>query len=248
MKILVCISTVPDTTSKINFTPDGKSFDKSGVQFIINPIDEFSLTKALHLQADIKASVTVLGMGDASIEPVLRKALAIGANDAIRIDGTPADSNEAAKQIAEVVLKEKYELVLTGKESLDYNGGVVPAMIAAYTGYHFINACTGLTVEGTSILADRDLDGTIENVFLSFPVVVAGQKGIVEEKDLRIPNMRGIMQARTKPLQIMEPFKVTSFLETKSYEKPKAKSEVKMIASDNLDELALILKNERQTF
>jgi len=246
MKILVCISTVPDTTSKINFTPDGKSFDKSGVQFIINPIDEFSLTKALHLQASIRASVTVLGMGDASIEPVLRKALAIGANDAIRIDGIPVDSNEAAKQIAEVVLKEKYELVLTGKESLDYNGGVVPAMIAAHTGYHFVNACTGLTIEGTNIVADRDLDGIRESVSLSLPAVIAGQKGIVEEKDLKIPNMRGIMQARTKPLKMIAPLKVTSFLEMESCEKPKAKSAVKMIAPDNLDELALILKNETQ--
>ncbi len=248
MKILVCISSVPDTTSKINFTTDGKEFDKNGVQFIINPMDEFSLTKAIHLQASAGATVTVLGVGDATIEPVLRKALAIGANDAIRVNGNAIDSNYVAKQIAKVVKEGSYDLVLTGKESLDYNGGVIPAMIAAHTDYNFINACTGLEIEGTNVKADRDLDGSRENVSFSLPAVVAGQKGIVEEKDLKIPNMRGIMQARSKPLNVIEPDSTSSSITVVGYEKPAIKSSVKMVSSDNLDELVTLLREDAQAF
>ncbi|MFV0531304.1 MAG: electron transfer flavoprotein subunit beta/FixA family protein [Flavobacteriales bacterium] len=248
MKILVCISSVPDTTSKINFTADGKEFDKNGIQFIINPVDEFSLTKAILLQAGAGATVTVLSVGDASIEPVLRKALAIGANDAIRINGTAFDSNFVAAQIAKVVKEGAYDLVLTGKESLDYNGGVTPAMVAALTDYNFVNACVGLEIEGTTAKANRDLDGTQENVSFSLPAVVAGQKGIVEEKDLKIPNMRGIMQARTKPLSVVEPVDVNASLNINGYEKPAAKSAVKMVSPDNLDELVTLLKDDAQAF
>ncbi len=248
MKILVCISSVPDTTSKINFTADGKEFDKNGIQFVINPMDEYSLTKAIHLQESINATVTVLGVGDASIEPILRKALAIGANDAIRINGAATNSNDVATQIAKIVKEGAYDLVLTGKESLDYNGGVVPAMIAAHTDYNFINACVGLEIEGTSVKADRDLDGSKENVSFSLPAVVAGQKGIVEEKELKIPNMRGIMQARSKPLNVVEPVDVNTELTVVGYEKPVAKSAVKMISPDNLDELITLLKEDAQAF
>ncbi len=248
MKILVCISSVPDTTSKINFTADGKEFDKTGIQFIINPMDEFSLTKAIQLQASAGATVTVLGVGDATIEPVLRKALAIGANDAIRVNGSAIDSNFVATQIARVVKEGNYDLVLTGKESLDYNGGVIPAMVAAHTDYNFINACVGLEIEGSTAKADRDLDGSRENVSFSLPAVVAGQKGIVEEKDLKIPNMRGIMQARTKPLQVVEPVDTPLQLSVNHYEKPAAKSAVKMVSPDNLDELVTLLREDAQAF
>ncbi|APD06150.1 electron transfer flavoprotein subunit beta [Flavobacteriaceae bacterium UJ101] len=248
MKILVCISSVPDTTSKINFTTDGKEFDKNGIQFIINPMDEFSLTKAIFLQASAGATVTVLGVGDASIEPVLRKALAIGANDAIRVNGTAIDSNFVAAQIAKVVKEGAYDLVLTGKESLDYNGGVIPAMVAAHTDYNFINACVGLEVDGTNVTADRDLDGSRESVSFTLPAVVAGQKGIVEEKDLKIPNMRGIMQARSKPLNVVEPTDASASLTVVGYEKPVAKSAVKMVSPDNLDELVTLLREDAQAF
>ncbi|MFV0237973.1 MAG: electron transfer flavoprotein subunit beta/FixA family protein [Flavobacteriales bacterium] len=248
MKILVCISSVPDTTSKINFTPDGKEFDKNDIQLIINPMDEFSLTRAIQLQTSASATVTVLGVGDASIEPILRKALAIGANDAIRINGTAIDSNFVAIQISEIVKENAYDLVLTGKESLDYNGGVVPAMIAAHTDYNFINACVGLEIEGTNVTADRDLDGSRENVSFTLPAVVAGQKGIVEEKDLKIPNMRGIMQARSKPLNVIEPLGTKESLTVIGYEKPNAKSTVKMVSPDNLDELVTLLREDAQAF
>lgn len=248
MKILVCISSVPDTTSKINFTPDGKEFDKNDIQLIINPMDEFSLTRAIQLQTSASATVTVLGVGDASIEPILRKALAIGANDAIRINGTAIDSNFVAIQISEIVKENAYDLVLTGKESLDYNGGVVPAMIAAHTDYNFINACVGLEIEGTNATADRDLDGSRENVSFTLPAVVAGQKGIVEEKDLKIPNMRGIMQARSKPLNVIEPFDTKESLTVIGYEKPNVKSTVKMVSPDNLDELVTLLREDAQAF
>ncbi len=248
MKILVCISSVPDTTSKINFTADGKEFDKNGIQFVINPMDEYSLTKAIHLQAGTGATVTVLGVGDTSIEPILRKALAIGANDAIRVNGTAINSNNVAAQIAKIVKEGAYDLVLTGKESLDYNGGVVPAMVAAHTDYNFINACVGLEIDGTTVKADRDLDGSKENVSFNLPAVVAGQKGIVEEKELKIPNMRGIMQARSKPLNVVEPVDINAELTVVGYEKPAAKSAVKMISPDNLDELITLLKEDAQAF
>ena len=205
MKILVCISHVPDTTSKINFIENNTKFDTNGVQFVINPYDEFCLTRAMWFKEKQGASVTVVNVGGVETEPTLRKTLAIGADNAIRVNITPTDGLQVAKELAEVVRKGGYDLVLAGKESADYNGQMVPGMLATLIDFNFINGCVGLDIEGTAISASREIDGGNEIVSSNFPMVVAGQKGIVEESDLRIPNMRGIMMARKKPLTVVAP-------------------------------------------
>ena len=244
MKILVCISHVPDTTSKINFANGDSEFDTNGVQYVINPNDEFGLTRAIWFQEKQGATVTVVNVGGPETEPTLRKALAIGANEAIRVNAIPTDGFFVAKQLAEVIKNGGYDIVIAGKESLDYNGGMVPGMIAGILGYNFLNSCTELTVDGENVQAIREIDGGKETVTTSLPLIIGGQKGLVEEKDLRIPNMRGIMTARTKALTIIEP--VDSAVNTKAvkFEKPAPKSAVKLISADNIDELINLLHSE----
>lgn len=244
MKILVCISNVPDTTSKINFTNNDTEFDTNGVQFVINPNDEFGLTRAIWFKEQQSATVTVINVGLADSEATLRKALAIGADDAIRINANPTDGMFVAKQLAEVAKQGNYDLIIAGKESLDYNGGMVPGILAATLGYNFVNSCIELTVEGTNARAMREIDGGKETLSATLPLVVGGQKGLVEEKDLRIPNMRGIMQARTKVITIVEPTNSETATKSVKFEKPAAKSAVKLINADNLDELVNLLHNE----
>jgi len=244
MKILVCISHVPDTTSKINFTNGDSEFDTNGVQFVINPNDEFGLTRAIWFQEQQGANVTVVNVGGAETEPTLRKALAIGANEAIRINANPTDGYFVAKQLAEVVRNGNYDLIIAGKESLDYNGGMVPGMMAGILGYNFLNSCTELTVDGNNVKAAREIDGGKEIVSTTLPLIIGGQKGLVEEKDLRIPNMRGIMTARTKVLTVLEPITANETTNAIKFEKPAPKSAVKLINSDNLDELINLLHNE----
>ncbi|TDE31178.1 MULTISPECIES: electron transfer flavoprotein subunit beta/FixA family protein [Flavobacterium] len=244
MKILVCISHVPDTTSKINFVNGDSEFDTNGVQYVINPNDEFGLTRAIWFQEQQGATVTVVNVGGPETEPTLRKALAIGANEAIRVNANPTDGFFVAKQLAEVIKNGSYDVIIAGKESLDYNGGMVPGMIAGILGYNFLNSCTNLTVEGTSVKAVREIDGGKETVATALPIIIGGQKGLVEEKDLRIPNMRGIMTARTKALTILEPVDATVNTKAVKFEKPAPKSAVKLISPDNLDELINLLHNE----
>ena len=244
MKILVCISNVPDTTSKINFTNGDTEFDTNGVQFVINPNDEFGLTRAVWFKEQQGATVTVVNVGLADSEATLRKALAIGADDAIRINANPTDGMFVAKQLAEVAKQGSYDLIIAGKESLDYNGGMVPGMLSASLGYNFINSCIDLTVDGSNAKAMREIDGGKETLSATLPLVVGGQKGLVEEKDLRIPNMRGIMQARTKAITVVEPTNNDTATKAVKFEKPAPKSAVKLVSADNLDELVNLLHNE----
>ncbi|TXF79102.1 electron transfer flavoprotein subunit beta/FixA family protein [Chryseobacterium sp.] len=244
MKILVCISSVPDTTSKINFTADKSAFDKNGIQWVINPLDEFALTKAIKLQESQGATVTVLNVGDATTEPVIRKALAIGANDAVRVNAEPKDSFSVAKEIANVAQTGGYDLILCGKESIDYNGGAVPGMVAQLLNQPFVNACVGLDVAGAEATAVREIEGGKETISVKLPAVIAGQKGMVDEKDLIIPNMRGIMSARTKPLQVQEATASEVRVEGVSYDSVPARAAVKMVTPDNLDELVRLLHEE----
>ena len=244
MKILVCISHVPDTTSKINFTNDDSQFDTNGVSFVINPNDEYGLTRAIWFQEQQGATVTVVNVGGPETEPTLRKALAIGANDAIRVNANPTDSFFVAKQLAEVIKNGAYDLVIAGKESLDYNGGMVPGMVAGILGFNFLNSCTEITVDGTNAKAIREIDGGKETISTTLPLIIGGQKGLVEEKDLRIPNMRGIMTARTKALTVVEAVDASINTKAVKYEKPAPKSAVKLVAADNLDELINLLHNE----
>ncbi len=244
MKILVCISSVPDTTSKINFTPDNCKFDPTGVQFIINPNDEFCLTKAILLKEKLGATITLINVGTAETEPILRKAYAIGADDIIRIDATPTDALMVATEIAKVAKEEAYDLIICGKESLDYNGGMVGGYLAALLDLPFINKCIGLEIEGNSVTAAREVEGGKELLSASLPLVIAGQKGLTQEKDLRIPNMRNLMAARTKAIDVRAAEGTGKGTTIVGFEKMPAKQPVKMIAADDLDTLINLLENE----
>lgn len=244
MKILVCISSVPDTTSKINFTADKSAFDKTGIQWVINPLDEFALTKAVKLQETQGATVTVINVGDATTEPVIRKSLAIGANDAIRVNVEPKDSYSVAIEIANVAQNGGYDLILCGRESIDYNGGSVPGMVAQLLNQPFVNACVGLEVNGAEANAIREIEGGKETISVKLPAVIAGQKGMVDEKDLIIPNMRGIMSARSKPLQVVEPTSSEVKVEGVSYDSVPQRAAVKMVSAENIDELVRLLHEE----
>ena len=244
MKILVCISHVPDTTSKINFTDNDTKFDTNGVQFIINPNDEFGLTRAMWFKEKQGASVDVVTVGLKDTEPTIRKTLAIGADQAIRVDVEPKDGFQVAKEIAKVAKDGNYDLIIAGRESIDYNGGMVPGMVAKLIGANFINTCVGLEVEGDKATAIREIDGGKETLTTTLPLVIGGQKGLVEESDLKIPNMRGIMMARKKPLNVVEPVADGLSTEAKSFSKPAPKGDVKLVDAEKIDELINLLHNE----
>jgi len=244
MNIIVCISSVPDTTSKINFTENGKKFETEGIQFVINPYDEFGLTKAMMLKEKISAKVTVITVGNITVEPVMRKALAIGADEAIRINMNPQDSYSTAVAIANYLTSNPADLIITGRESIDYNGSAVGGMLAEILSLPFINACNGMEIDGDKVEITREIDGGKENISANLPLVIGGQKGLVQESELRIPNMRGIMQARTKPLQVIEPSSIENLTESNHFEKPAEKGSCKIVSSDNVAELVDLLHNE----
>lgn len=244
MRILVCISHVPDTTSKINFTDGDTKFDTNGVQFIINPNDEFGLTRAMWFKEKQGATVDVVTVGEKDVEPTIRKALAIGADAAFRVDASPLDGFQVAQELANVAKQGNYDLVIAGRESIDYNGGMVPGMLAKLIGANFINTCVGLEIDGGKAAATREIDGGKETISASLPLVIGGQKGLVEESDLKIPNMRGIMMARKKPLTIIEAVASEKRSEAKRFTKPAPKGEVKLVDAENIDELINLLHNE----
>ena len=244
MKVLVCISHVPDTTSKINFIENDTKFDVQGVQFVINPNDEFGLTRAMWLKEKQGASIDVINVGNQSSEPTLRKALAIGADKAIRINSDPNDGFFVAKQISEYIKNNTYDLIIAGRESIDYNGAMVPGLIAGFLNINYVTNCIKLEIDNENVLLDREIDGGKETLKGKLPLIIGGQKGLVEESDLRIPNMRGIMQARQKPLEVIEPYNFTSNTKTLKFQKPLPKQAVKLIDSENLDELINLLHNE----
>ncbi|MFI5163997.1 MAG: electron transfer flavoprotein subunit beta/FixA family protein [Bacteroidia bacterium] len=241
MKILVCITQVPDTTTKITFTPDKKAFNAQGVQFIINPYDEIALTRALELKETLGGTVTVINVGQANTEANIRKALAIGADDAIRINAEPTDAYYVAFQIAEVAKKNAYDVILTGKESIDYNGGQVPTMLGELLGIPSVSVATKLDINGTTATLEREIDGGKEILESKLPFVAAAQKGMAEP---RIPNMRGIMTAKTKPLVVVEPAACDMLSNSTQFDLPPAKGECKMISPDNVGELVNLLHTE----
>ena len=244
MKILVCISNVPDTTSKIEFNDDSSEFKTEGIQFIINPYDEFGLTKAIKLKDKHGGKVTVVHVGTSASDPTLRKTLAIGADEVIRIDSKPKDSYSVAKELAKVISEQEYDLIITGRESIDYNNGAVPGMLAAILDLPFVNACTGFSLNEDSATMEREIEGGKEFIKASLPIIIAGQKGLVEESDLIIPNMRGIMSARTKPLITVETNGTPEKSESIKFEKPATKQECKMIDAGKEKELVTLLHNE----
>jgi electron transfer flavoprotein beta subunit len=241
MKILVCISHVPDTTSRINFTDNNTKFDTTGVQFIIGPYDDYALARAIELKEASGASVTVLNVGLAETEPTLRKALAIGADDAIRVNAEPTDSFFVASQIAAHAKPLGYDLILMGRESIDYNSGVVHAIVGELLGLPSVSPVMKLDIEGTKAKLAREIEGGKEYLEVSLPFVAGCQEPIAEWK---IPNMRGIMSARTKPLKVVEAVAGEGGVKLSKFELPPPKGSVKMIPSDNVEQLVDLLKNE----
>lgn len=242
MKILVCITHVPDTTSKISFTDNQTKLDATGVQFIIGPYDDYALARAIELkEANAGTTVTVLNVGLADTEPTLRKALAIGADDAVRVNAEPKDSFFVATQIAEHAKPAGYDLILMGRESIDYNSGVVHGLVGELLGIPSVSPVMKLDLAGTRAKLACEIEGGKEYVELNLPFVAGCQEPIA---DWKIPNMRGIMSARTKPLQVVEPKAVDSGVQLQKFELPPPKGSVKMISPDNVGELVNLLKNE----
>ncbi|MDA3952476.1 MAG: electron transfer flavoprotein subunit beta/FixA family protein [Bacteroidales bacterium] len=245
MKILICLSNVPDTTTKAKFVNDNTAFDTTGVQWIINPWDELALTRAMELKSDAANSIdniTVVTVGGKDAEPTIRKALAIGADDAVRIDAEPKDAYYVAAQIAEYLKGNPFDLIFNGIESADYNGSAVGGMIAEFMDIPSVSAVSGLNIENSQVKITREIDGGTEDIASELPVVIIVQKGIAKEP--MIAAMRGIMMARKKPLNVIAPVEVEVLTEIVSFELPQPKPACKMVEPENVKELVNLLQNE----
>ena len=241
MKILVCISNVPDTTTKITFNSDNTEFNTSGVQFILNPYDEIALSKAIDLCEGGKGTITVINVGEASTEPTIRKALAIGADDAVRIDAAPSDAYFVAYQIAAYAKDKNFDMILTGRESIDYNGAQVAAMLGEFLDLPSISIIKKLDLNGNKATLSREIEGGKEIVEVEGPFVASCAEGVAEWK---IPNMRGIMSARTKPLEVLGAQSLEALSMVEKFETPTPRGAVKMVDAANMAQLVDLLHNE----
>jgi len=242
MKLLVCISKTPETTAKIEFSADHTAFEGSGVQYIMNPYDEwYALVRAIELKEAAGGTVTILNVGPAANDPVIRKGLAIGADNAVRINAEATSSLFVAKQIAEYAKAEGFDLIFFGKETIDYNGSEVSAMVAELLDQPFVSYASKMEVAGNTATITRDIEGGVGVVEVATPFVLSAAKGLAEQ---RIPNMRGIMMAKRKPLTVVEPVEFADVAQVVYYEKPPAKGAVKLIDPENMDELVRLLHEE----
>ncbi len=242
MKILVCISQTPDTTAKVSFNADGTEYNNAGVQFIMNPYDEwYALVRACELRETLGGTVVAINVGPAANETTIRKALAIGADEAVRIDADPKSAAYTAKQIAEYAQGQNFDLVFFGKETIDYNGAEVGAMCAEHLDLPYISFASKLDLNGNTAIVERDIEGGVEVLEVDLPIVVSAAKGMAEQ---RIPNMRGIMMARTKPLQVVAPVAMDEAVKTVRFTLPPAKAGVKLVDPENMDELVRLLHEE----
>ncbi len=245
MKILVCISNVPDTTTKVKFVDNSSKLDKTGIQWIINPWDELALTRALELKESSNGSietVTVLTVGAIDTEPTIRKALAIGADDAIRVNAEPSDAFYVATQIAEVIKNNNFDIILCGIESSDYNNSLVGGMVSELLDYPSVSAVSKIEINGNDVIVNREIDGGKEVVGVSAPFIAIVQKGITKEP--RIAAMRGIMMAKSKPIKVIDPINGDSLTSIINFELPQAKAACKFIEPDNVKELVRLLRDE----
>ncbi len=245
MKILICISNVPDTTTKIRFVNDNKTFDTTGVQWIINPWDELALTRALELKEAPGSNiekVTVINVGDKNAEPTIRKALAIGADDAIRINAEPKDAYFVAFQIAEAIKNMNYDIIITGIESSDYNGFAVGGMLSELLGIPSVSSVSSISIENNNVVLKREIDGGSEVISTQLPFVAVIQKGVAINP--RIPSMRGIMMARQKMLNVVEPVGAEPLTEFVGFDQLPVKAACKMVDPENLKELVNLLHTE----
>lgn len=245
MKILVCISNVPDTTTKVKFVDDSKKLDINGIQWVINPWDELALTRALEIKDDTSndvQTVTVAHVGLISSEPTIRKALAIGADDAIRVNIESGDAYTIAAQLAEAIRNENFDFVLCGIESSDHNGSTVGGMLAEFLGYPSVTGVSSVNIEGGQPIITREIDGGKEILSVPTPFIAIVQKGIAKEP--RIAAMRGIMMARSKPIRVVEPLAIECLTEVLSYEMPKPRAACKFVNADDAGHLIVLLQNE----
>ncbi len=247
MKLLVCISKTPDTTSKIAFTEGNTKFDENGVQWIINPYDEwYALVRAIEMkEQDPSVTIHLVTVGEADAEPIIRKALALGGDEAIRINIQSNDSFVVASQIAAIAKEGAYDLILTGKETIDYNSACIGSMLSGLLDMPFVSLANHMVLNVNTASVKREIEGGEETCEVVLPAIVSCQKGMAEQ---RIPNMRGIMAARTKPLKVVEPIAVQATTSIITYDLPPAKSGVKLVAADNVDELVRLLKEEAKAF
>ncbi|MDI9356692.1 MAG: electron transfer flavoprotein subunit beta/FixA family protein [Chitinophagaceae bacterium] len=241
MNILVCITHVPDTISRISFMENNTKFDTNGIQFIIGPYDDYALSRGVELKEQFGGKLTVLNIGLAETEPTLRKALAIGADEAVRIHASPEDSFFVAQNIALYAQSKSFDLILMGRESIDFNGGMVHGMVGELLGIPSLSPIMKLDIQEKKAKITKEIEGGKEYLEVDLPFVAGCQEPIAEWK---IPNMRGIMQAKSKPLTVLEPYQNTLYTQNKNFELPKPKGQVKMIAQDNIKTLLQLLKEE----
>ncbi|TYR38457.1 electron transfer flavoprotein subunit beta/FixA family protein [Sphingobacterium phlebotomi] len=241
MKILVCISNVPDTTSKITFTDNNTAFNTAGIQYIINPYDEIALARAVELAGNGQGTITVIHVGEASADPTIRKALAIGADDAVRIDAPPRDAWFVANQIASYAKTQGFDLILTGRESIDYNGSLVQGYIAELLGIPSVSIAKKLDINGTNATVEREIEGGKEVIQIPLPAVIGTAEGVAEPK---IPNMRGIMSARSKPLEVIAAIDVPALSHITHFDTPPARGNVKLVDKDDIAQLVELLHSE----
>lgn len=242
MKILVCVSKTPDTTSKISFASDGTKFNDAGITFIMNPYDEwYALVRAIELVEKNGGSVTLINVGGPDNDQTIRKGLAIGATDAVRIDAEAKSALFIAKQIAEYAKSQGFDIVFCGKESIDYNGSEVGAMIAEYLDLPFVSYASKLDMSGITATVERDIEGGVEILEVQIPFVVSAAKGMAEQ---RIPNMMGIMKAKSKPFQVVPAVAFNDLAVPVKYTLPTVKTGVKLVSPDNMDELVRLLHEE----
>jgi electron transfer flavoprotein beta subunit len=242
MKYLVCISKTPDTTSKIAFTADQKEYDGNGVQFIMNPYDEwYALVRAVELKEKDNGELVLINVGGPENETIIRKGLAIGGDKAVRVNTKTVDSFQVASQIAAYAKEQSFDIIFTGKETIDYNGSEVPAMVAELLGVPFVSYASKLELSGNTATVTREIEGGSEEVEVSTPFVLSAAKGLAEQ---RIPNMRGIMMAKTKPIETREPVAAENMVFVERFDTPAPKSSVTLVDPDNMDELVRLLHEE----
>jgi electron transfer flavoprotein beta subunit len=239
MNILICISHVPETTTRIQFDSSGKALNENGVTFVINPYDEFALSRALEFQETTKqVTITILCVGGPEVEPTIRKALAVGGEEGVRIDAPATDPHQVAQYIAEYAQSKSFDLIMMGKESIDFNGAEVPGMVAEILNLPFVSFATGLELNGNKAQVVREIEGGTELLEVELPFVLSAQKGLAE---WRIANMRGIMAARKKPVHVIKPTSVPSIIQTVGFELPAGKSGCQMIDANDVDKLVDVL-------
>ena len=241
MKILVCISNVPDTTTKISFTNNNTQFESAGVQFVLNPYDEIALTRAVELAEETQGTVTLINVDEAQSEPTLRKSLAFGAHEAIRINAQARDAWFVANQIAELAKSGGYDLILTGRESIDYNGTQVAALLGELLEIPSVSIAKKIELSGDHVQVEREIEGGKERLRIPLPAVIGATEGVAEPK---IPNIRNIMQARSKPLQVVEPIDVSAQAQIVGFEQPEPRGSVTLLQADQTEELVELLHSK----